>query len=76
VLGLLFLHNNLHAVHHAHPGAPWYGVPGLNRRDRDQVLQANGGLVYAGYRDVFARFLFRPHDDLIHPLAARGEDRP
>jgi fatty acid desaturase len=74
VMGLLFLHNNLHAVHHSHPGAPWYSLPGLYRRDRHEVLKANGGLVYAGYGEVFARFLFKPHDDLVHPSA--GERRP
>ena len=27
VLGLLFLYNNLHVVHHERPGIPWYGYP-------------------------------------------------
>ena len=76
LMGLLFLNNNLHAVHHSHPGEPWYRLPGLYRRNREQVLQANGGLVYAGYREVFARFLFKPHDDLVHPLAVEGPHRP
>ena len=76
VMGLLYLNNNLHAVHHSHPAEPWYRLPGLYRRNREQVLQANGGLVYAGYRDVFARFLFKPHDDLVHPSAGGGKDRP
>jgi fatty acid desaturase len=76
LLGLLFLNNNLHAVHHARPSEPWYGLPGLYRHNRDEVLQANGGLVYAGYGDVFARFLFRPHDDLVHPSASGGPVRP
>jgi len=26
------------------------------------LLRANGWLVYAGYADVFRRYLFRPHD--------------
>jgi fatty acid desaturase len=76
VMGLLFLHNNLHAVHHSHPGAPWYSLPGLYRRDRAEVLEVNGGLVYAGYGEVFARFLFQPHDALVHPSASGGEARP
>jgi len=76
VMGLLFLHNNLHAVHHSHPGAPWYDLPSLYRRDRAEVLRANGGLVYAGYGEVFARFLFQPHDGLVHPSASGHEARP
>jgi len=76
LMGLLFLNNNLHAVHHDHPAAPWHRLPGLYRRNRDEVLRANGGLVYAGYREVFARFLFKPHDDLIHPFAVQGAPRP
>jgi fatty acid desaturase len=76
VLGLLFLNNNLHAVHHDHPAAAWYSLPGLYRHDRERVLKANGGLVYAGYREVFARFLFKPHDVLVHPSAGGGTARP
>jgi fatty acid desaturase len=75
LMGLLYLNNNLHAVHHEHPGAPWYRLPGLYRRDREQVLRANGGLVYAGYGEVFAKFLLRPHDDLVHPSASGGPVR-
>jgi fatty acid desaturase len=68
VLGLLFLHNNLHLVHHAWPELPWYRIPALFRRHRACFLAANGGLVYDGYRDVARRFLFTSHDRLLHPL--------
>jgi fatty acid desaturase len=67
VLGLLFLNNNLHAVHHAYPGASWRQLPGLYAQHRDALLQANGGLVYRGYAEVARRFLLRSHDDLVHP---------
>jgi len=67
VLGLLFLNNNLHAVHHRHPGAPWAQLPRLYRRERSEILSANGGLVYAGYGEIVRRFLFAPHDKLLHP---------
>jgi fatty acid desaturase len=62
VFGLLFLNNNLHAVHHARPGAPWHVLPRLYANDRERWLRANGGLVYAGYADVFRRYLWRPYD--------------
>ena len=71
VMGLLFLNNNLHAVHHARPSAAWFRLPELYRREREAVLSANGGLVYDGYREVFARYLLRRHDDPIHPALAR-----
>ena len=67
VLSLLFLNNNLHAVHHAFPAASWRQLPGLYARHRTALLQANGGLVYDGYREVVARYLFKPHDVLVHP---------
>ncbi len=67
VLGLLFLYNNLHVVHHRWPTLPWYRIPQVYREHRAAVLAANGGLVYAGYRDVFRRFLLRRHDAPVHP---------
>ena len=69
ILGLLFLNNNLHAVHHAWPELPWWKLPGRYRARRSEILSANEGLVYAGYRDVFRRYVFRPHDVATHPLA-------
>lgn len=72
LMGLLFLNNNLHAVHHRHPGLSWYRLPDIYRRDRDAVLRANGGLVYAGYGEVFARYLLRPHDLPVHPHYRAG----
>ena len=68
VLGVLFLFNNLHSVHHAWPAAPWYRIPALYGRHRARLLEANGGLLYDGYRDVARRFLLTPHDRVLHPL--------
>ena len=62
ILGLLFLNNNLHAVHHARPSAAWHRLPRLYASERERWLRTNGGLVYAGYSDVFRRYLWRPHD--------------
>lgn len=76
LLGLLFLNNNLHAVHHAFPAASWRRLPGLYARHRTALLQANGGLVYAGYADVVARYLFRSHDVLVHPEASVRAEEP
>jgi fatty acid desaturase len=73
ILGLLFLNNNLHAVHHRHPGAPWSRLPELYRRQRSAILFDNGGFVYDGYREVFRRFLLAPHDALFHRAAMEAE---
>jgi fatty acid desaturase len=70
IFGLLFLNNNLHAVHHAYPSAPWRRLPTLYAEHREALLQANGGLVYRGYAEVARRFLLRPHDVLVHPEPA------
>ncbi|WP_158914884.1 fatty acid desaturase [Caulobacter sp. S45] len=71
VLGLLYLNNNLHVVHHADPGAAWYRLPLLYRRHRAEVLD-RGGPVYAGYREIFGRYLLRPHDRLVHLALDEG----
>jgi fatty acid desaturase len=67
ILGPLFLFNNLHSLHHEVPQIPWYELPGRYRRERARLLAANGGLVYRTYFDVARRFMFRPHDVLLHP---------
>lgn len=67
LLGFLFLHNNLHAVHHHWPAVPWYRLPALYRERRDEILAWNGGYLIAGYRTILRKFLLRPKDHPIHP---------
>ncbi len=67
IFGLLFLHNNLHVVHHKWPTVAWYNLPKLYHDNREALLAENGGLLYAGYRDVFRRFFLRSHDAPLHP---------
>lgn len=67
VFGLLFLHNNLHVVHHDHPAMPWYSIPTYYRAHRDALIRGNDGLVYNGYGDAFRRYLFQAHHG---PVAA------
>lgn len=66
---LLFLNNNLHVVHHAEPGVAWYRLPALYRRHRDRLLALNGGYLFHGYREIFARFLLHRRGSPVHPLA-------
>ncbi len=67
---LLFLNNNLHAVHHREPGLAWYNIPGRYLASRDEFLTDNGGFLQAGYRELARRFLVRPKDAPIHPMLA------
>ncbi len=63
-LALLFLNNNLHTWHHARPGVPWYRLPTLHHADPQAFAQAPR---YPGYGAIIARYMFRPHDRLVHP---------
>jgi len=68
ILGPLFLFNNLHSLHHESPGIPWYECPARYRMARERLIAQNGGLVYSSYFEVARRFMFRPHDVLLHPM--------
>lgn len=70
-LALLFLNNNLHVVHHLHPGVPWYRLPALYRADPGHYLGLNGGYRYANYAEVFRRYFLRGKDPVAHPLWRR-----
>lgn len=62
--GLLFLNNNLHAVHHRRPDLPWYRLPAHYRRNKADFL---GAPEYESYGVIARRFLLTPHDSVIHP---------
>lgn len=67
-LALLFLNNNLHAVHHAHPQVAWYRLPAFYAARRDRILARNEGYRFASYAEVFRRHLLRAKDPVPHPL--------
>jgi fatty acid desaturase len=67
LLGLLFLNNNLHVLHHERPSIPWYALPAHWRLVRLDLLGARGGPVYNGYMDVAARYAWRPQHPGPHP---------
>lgn len=64
---LLFLNNNLHAVHHERPGLPWYRIPAAYRAERARYLADNGNYLFRGYGEVMARFLLRQKERPVHP---------
>ena len=74
VFGLLFLFNNLHVVHHRHPGMPWYAIPRCYRQHRAAFIRRNDGLVYRGYLDVMRRYLVREHHAPVYPAAGPSEE--
>ncbi len=71
LLGLLFLNNNLHVLHHERPHVAWYALPAEWRRARAGVLESWRGPLYRGYRDVARRYALTPHHPGPHP--AGGE---
>ncbi len=66
-VGLMFLYNNLHHVHHRAPCMPWYEIPVHFRRHRAELLAGNGHFYYRGYAEIARRFLFRPVFAPVHP---------
>ncbi|MCY4179766.1 MAG: fatty acid desaturase [Litoreibacter sp.] len=68
LLALLFLNNNFHAVHHMHPGVPWYRLPALYARGRARFLRCNEGYVYRSYAEIFRQYFWRAKDEVAHPL--------
>jgi fatty acid desaturase len=64
---LLFLNNNLHVVHHDHPGLPWYSLPAVYREKRVDILAKNRKYFYKGYGEVFRYYLFSPKERPVHP---------
>ncbi len=73
-LALMFLNNNLHALHHAEPGLAWYKLPARYRARREALLAKNGGYRYGGYLEIAARYLVRPKEHPRHPLAGTDLD--
>lgn len=67
-LALIFLNNNLHAVHHAHPRVSWYDLPELWAQNRDGYLRRNEGYYYRSYAEVFAKYFWRTKEPVAHPL--------
>ena len=69
-LALLFLNNNLHSVHHAMPGLPWYRIPAAWRAMRPEESEA-AGESFDGYREIAARYFLKPKEHPLHPSERR-----
>lgn len=72
-LALLFLNNNFHSVHHAHPCLPWYQLPAFFAARRAQFLERNQSYHYTSYVQVFRQYFLRAKDPVPHPLRPQAE---
>ena len=71
-LGLLFLFNNLHVVHHNRPALPWYWLPAAWTEQKPAILASWHGPYYRTYLDVFAQWFVTPHNRGPRQLPAGG----
>ncbi|NCW62505.1 MAG: fatty acid desaturase, partial [Rhodobacteraceae bacterium] len=67
LLSFLFLNNNFHSVHHAHPSVPWYALPRLFASKRDRFLAMNDGYHFGCYGEVIRKFAIKRKDPVAHP---------
>ena len=72
LFALLFLNNNLHAVHHERPSVPWYRLPAIYRAERRRYLARSGDYRYPSYWDVIRRYFFAPKEPVLWPLDHRA----
>jgi len=66
--GLIFLNNNLHVAHHAHPHVPWHELPRVWHTMRQGSVRL--GRVFSGYREVAREYLVRPFITPEHPFVS------
>lgn len=57
---LLYLNNNLHVIHHRFPHVPWFELPRLWAREREDILRRSPDLVIPGYASVARDHAVRP----------------
>lgn len=75
-LAWIFLHNNLHVVHHMHARVPWYHLPKLFRENRARFLARNDSYYYRSYADVFRLYFLTSKDPVPHPLIGDEKSKP
>ncbi len=68
ILALLFLNNNYHAAHHAHPQVPWYNLPAFFNENRGKFLTRNKGYFYPNYKTILTRYMFKAKEPVAHPI--------
>ena len=76
LLSFLFLHNNLHALHHAEPTLPWHCRPTRYRAVRTDLLQSSRYHLIASYAQLARNYLFEAKEPLLHPSLVRLRSAP
>ena len=66
---LLYLNNNYHLVHHDMPSLPWYLLPAVYKRNRDDYLARCGHFLIPGYGELIRKFGLTAIDAPVHPGA-------
>ena len=71
---LLYLNNNLHAVHHAFPALPWYALPRAWRAAGRSAsfFGLDDPPRHRSFAAIAARHLFRVRDHPVHPAGRAG----
>ncbi len=62
LLGIIYLYNNYHALHHNKPEIPWYQYKEEYLKNKEQLLKDNHHYFISGYRELFLRYLFNPKE--------------
>lgn len=75
-LAWLFLHNNLHIVHHQIPAAPWYALPRLYADRKEHWHALNGGYVYRNYWQLFRAHAVCAKEPVAHPALRLWPEPP
>lgn len=68
LLSLIYLNNNLHALHHARPGLPWYALRAHYAAAREDLADRNGGYVFSSYLNIVRAHGLWPKDHPVHPF--------
>lgn len=71
LLSFLFLHNNLHALHHVEPTLPWHRRPARDRAMRTDLLRSSRYHLIDSYAQLARNYLFEAKEPLLHPLLVR-----
>jgi len=73
ILAFLFLNNNFHSVHHAHPSVAWYLLPRLFAAKRDRFLAMNDNYHFSSYGQILRRYALKRKDPVPHPTWSKHE---
>ena len=76
IMSMLYLCNNLHALHHAKPATPWYQVKNLWQQNRAEILALNNAYYYRGYSEVIRRHGLKPKEPPYHSLSPSLQPSP